>query len=116
MNERSRLLTNFDIAGMRYWDGATVLDKLKPGKKLRLVAEPDCPYDPDAVAIYRKDTKLGYVPRDENDLVSQLLFFGHEDVVECRILKVDPYAETYEQVNVGIYITDKRQKPEEEAD
>ncbi len=63
--------------------------KLKPGKRLRLVAEPHNPADPNAVAIYRKDVKLGYIPRDQNDLAAQLLHFGHDDVLECRILKVD---------------------------
>lgn len=107
MTVQSRYMDDFNIAGMRYWDGATVLGKLKPGKKLRLVAEPKNRHDPNAVAIYRKDLKLGYVPRASNALVAQLLRFGHTDVLECRILKVDPEAETWSQVRVGLYIADK---------
>lgn len=107
MNKSSRYITDFDIAGMRYWDGATVLSKLKPGKKLSLVAEPHNPADPDAVAIYRKDVKLGYVPHDQNFLIAQLLRFGHNDVVECRILKVNAKEETWKQVRVGLYVVDK---------
>lgn len=107
MYKPSRYVADFDIAGMRYWDGASVLGKLKAGKKLSLVAEPDNPADPDAVAIYHKGVKLGYVPRDQNHLAAQLLRFGHNDVFECRILKVDAKAETWKQVHVGLYLTDK---------
>lgn len=73
MGSSSRYVADFNIAGMRYWDGAKVISKLKLGKKLRLVAEPRNPADPNAVAIYRKDVKLGYIPRDQNDLAAQLL-------------------------------------------
>ena len=95
MSSSSRYVADFNVAGMRYWDGAKVISKLKPGKKLRLVAEPHNPADPNAVAIYRKDVKLGYIPRDQND------------VLECRILKVDKKAETWNQARVGLYMTDK---------
>ena len=98
MSSSSRYVADFNVAGMRYWDGAKVISKLKPGKRLRLVAEPHNPADPNAVAIYRKDVKLGYIPRDQNDLAAQLLRFGHDDVLECRILKVDKKAETWNQV------------------
>lgn len=62
MSSSSRYVADFNVAGMRYWDGAKVISKLKPGKRLRLVAEPHNPADPNAVAIYRKDVKLGYIP------------------------------------------------------
>ncbi len=107
MESRTRYIADFDIAGMRYWDGATVLSALKVGEGLSLVAESDNAADPDAVAIYRDGVKLGYVPRSENGLVAQLLHFGHRDVLECRILKVDPAADTWKQVRVGLYVTDK---------
>lgn len=107
MEARSRHIADFDVAGMRYWDGATVLDKLKVGKRLDLIAEPDNPADPDAVAICRKGVKIGYVPRANNELPAQLLRFGHADVLECRIIAVDREAATWRQVHVGLYITDK---------
>ena len=107
MAAQSRYMDDFNVAGMHYWDGATVLDKLKPGKKLRLVAEPRNRHDPNAVAIYRKDVKIGYVPRANNAMIAQLLRFGHHDVVECRILKVDSEADTWNQVRGGLYMVDK---------
>ena len=113
MEIRSRHITDFYIAGMRYWDGAFIVGELKPGENLTLVPEPQNPHDCDAVAIYWEDTKLGYVPCDENDFLAQLLCFGHVDVIECRILKVDPKGEPYKQVRVGLYVIDKRHSESE---
>ena len=53
MYEPSKIMQSFFIAGFQYHDGALALKKLKPGKKLELIAEPDNPHDPAAVAIYR---------------------------------------------------------------
>lgn len=108
MSTASRYMDDFYVAGMRYWDGATVLGKLSAGKKLKLKPEFDNKYDPNAIAIYYKKTKLGYVPRDKNYLAAQLLRFGHKDVLECRILQVNKKAEPYKQVSVGLYIADNK--------
>lgn len=107
MSIYSRHITDFNVAGMRYWDGALVLDELKVGANLTMVVEENNPHDPDAVALYWKDTKIGYVPRDLNWLPALLLRFGHHDVLECRILKVNKEADTWKQLQVGIYVTDK---------
>ena len=104
----SRRMLSFYIRGFQYWDGALVLKKLKPGKKLALVAEPDNPYDPNAVRIERRGTKLGYVPRKSNEAVARLLAFGHGDALECRVLSVDRGASPWEQVRVAIDVTDAR--------
>ena len=60
MYEPSRVLLSFHIAGFQYADGALVLGDLKVGDKLTLCAERDNPHDPEAVAIYYGNTKLGY--------------------------------------------------------
>ena len=51
---------------MRYWDGALVLDELKVGINLTMIVEENNPNDPDAVALYWKDAKIGYIPQDSN--------------------------------------------------
>ena len=108
MYEPSKHLATFHIAGFQHHDGALVLDKLKPGKKLKMVLESDNPYDPNAIALHYKDTKLGYVPRTENEKLALLLFYGHKDVFEVRVLQVRPEEEPWKQVRVGVYVTDAR--------
>lgn len=106
MYKPSRLVNSFHIAGFQYYDGALVFGELQVGDALDLVAVPDNPHDPDAVAIYRKDVMLGYVPRAFNAFIAQLLRFGHSDVLECRVLQKDPSVYPDDQVFVGVYMKD----------
>ena len=107
MNTHSRYLADFNVAGMRYCDGPLHLSKLQPGEKLQLIAEPQKLNDSDAVAIYYKSNKIGYIPQDFNFFPAQLLRFGHKNVLECRVLKVDKSADPWRQLRVGLYITDR---------
>ncbi|MFR7387069.1 MAG: HIRAN domain-containing protein [Collinsella sp.] len=108
MYEPTRLLMQFNIVGFKYWDGALALGKLKVGSKLKLRAEPHNPADSCAVALRFKGMKLGYVPAALNGWLSQLLFYGHGGAFEVRVLQVDPEADPWEQVRVGIYVKDAR--------
>ena len=108
MYEPTRHIATFYIAGFQHYDGALALDKLKPGKKLKMVPEPDNPYDPNAVELRYKKAKLGYVPKDHNELMAAMAFYGHSDVFEARVMQVDPEAAPWHQVRVGIYVMDKR--------
>jgi hypothetical protein len=104
----SRRIIDSNVAGFSHWDGFLVFDQLKSGKKLKLVAEFDNPYDPNAVAVYFKGTKIGFVPRANNFLVAQLIRFGHKDVLEARITHVDALARPEQQVQMTIMVKDAR--------
>lgn len=106
--EPSRRITSFHIRGFQHWDGAIVLDELTSGKKLDIIPEPDNPYDPQAMAIYYMDVKLGYVPANENALFSLLAYYGHVDVFESRIIQIDREADPWDQVRVAVYVKDAR--------
>ncbi len=108
MYEPSKHLNTFNIAGFQHWDGALVLSELKPGQALELVPEPENPHDANAIAIGFKGAKLGYIPASENELISVMCFYGHKGAFECRVLQVDPEAKPWNQVLVGIYVTDVR--------
>ena len=66
------------------------------------------PYDPNAVELRYKGTKLGYVPREHNKDLALLAFYGHDGVYEARVMQVDPEADPWQQVRVGLYVTDNR--------
>ena len=107
MYEPSRHLATCHLAGFQHHEGALALKDMKPGKKLSLVPEPDNPFDAEAVALYFKGRKVGYVPSSENSLPFRLMYFAH-DAVEARILQVDPKAAPWQQVRFGLYLKDKR--------
>lgn len=108
MYEPSRHLASYYIAGLQHWDGALILNELKPGEELQLAPEPDNPFDPEAIAIYYKDTKLGYIPAHENSFASLMMHYGHATSFELRVQQVNPEASPWKQVYVGLYVTDAR--------
>lgn len=104
----SRHFADFHIAGFAYYDGVDVIEQLKPGCELSLAGEPDNPHDPDAVAIMLGKTKLGYVPREANSAISQLIYFGHADTFEAKVVQYDPETHPSRQVRVAIKVRDAR--------
>lgn len=102
----SRHFDTFFIAGFQFHDGACVVRDIQVGNTLRLQLEEGNPHDPNAVGIYYAETLLGYIPRDSNELIANLLRFGHAHVFECRVLQVDTTADPWKQVRVGLYIQD----------
>lgn len=108
MYEPSREFLSFHIAGFSHWYGFDVINKLNPGAKLRMVPEADNPYDPNAVALYKGKTKIGYVPRDRNATLAQLLFFGQGSAFECRVTHLVPDAHPERMVFARVLVKDAR--------
>ena len=99
---------HFDIAGFTYYEGVDVFDELKIGTTVKLVAEPENPYDRNAVAIYYKDKKLGFVPRNENKMISKLLQFGYKKIFTAKINRISPDEHPENQVGVVVKINEKK--------
>ena len=110
MYEPCRSIDNIFVAGFQLYDGMTVVGKIKPGAKLEMVAEPDNPYDPEAVKLCFGGVKLGYVPKEKNGMAALLAFYGHADVLECVVTQVDPEADPWKQVRVSLFVTDARER------
>jgi len=104
MNDRH--FANFHIAGFTYYDGIDVFENLKIGTQLTLKAEPENRYDPEAVAIYYKEAKLGFVQREENKLIRQFLNLGYLDLFELKISQVIPEAHPEKQIRVVVRINE----------
>ena len=109
MYERSRNLMECHLSGFTYYDGLDVIENIKVGAFVSLRSEPDNPYDANAVAVFFEDTKLGYVPQAKNDLVSNLLYFGHGSIVEARISCFNPEAHPGSQLRVVVKLKDNRE-------
>ena len=101
MYELSRNLMNFYVAGFQHHEGALVLSQLKTGDELTLEAQPDNPYDSQAIAIKGRGEMLGYVPADQNGLLSVLFHYG-------RVMQVAPENEPWKQLRVAIFVKDAR--------
>lgn len=109
MYEMGRQFVLCNVAGFSHWDGPEVHDKLRVGTPLELVAEPDNPYDPHAVAVLLDGTKIGYVPRTCNSVIAQLLFYGHGNVFYALVASINPEEDLEHRVTMSIRVTDARQ-------
>jgi len=98
----------FNIAGFSYYEGAIAFKKLKIGKVLTLKLDPTNTYDKHAVAIYYKDYKLGYIPRDKNRQLSLLLAYDINPF-ETVVQRVSKEAHPEEQLEVIVYITKEQE-------
>jgi hypothetical protein len=116
MFTRSRHFLDCHIAGFTFADGLDVIDELKLGTEVAIVGEPDNPHDPDAVAIYYGDSRIGYIPRNHNADISALLYFGYGNIFETKISSVFPDNPPEQQFRVTVKIKDNRKAGESIGD
>jgi hypothetical protein len=50
-----------------------VKNQVREGDKLKLIREPDNAYDAHAIAVYAYGRKLGYIPTEDNLLLSNMI-------------------------------------------
>ena len=78
------LIQESPLAGFEYHKGPGVWPFLREGDALRLIRESTNPHDANAVSVYFRGDKLGFVPRRENAAVAQLMDRGHR--LDARII------------------------------
>ena len=62
IQEFRKFLLNCNIAGFTYGEGCIVMEELKVGTELTLVRDRYNKFAPLAIAVYYKNSKLGYIP------------------------------------------------------
>lgn len=95
------LLTTF-VAGWSWHDGFSIINLLKSGKKLRLIREADNKHDHNAVAVYFSNTKVGYIPKKDNNKIAKLMDEGESSSMVALIS--DVYKEDQKQLNIKFII------------
>jgi len=109
--ERGNTLVVTRVAGFAFYEGPDVFNNLEIGAKLELLAQPDNPYDANAVSVSFEGRRIGFIPRSDNRKVSKFLYFGHGDILEAVINRITPDAEPEHQVGIVIRIKDVREDP-----
>ena len=97
-----------NVAGFKYWDGIEVFNQLRIGEELRLVRENGNAYDPEAVALYWKESKLGYIPRHMNTDLSKFMDMGHGDIFKVLINRISPEEVPNNQIGIVVKIREKQ--------
>ena len=86
------------MAGLADKDIQPVIQRLRPGEELCLVAEPTHPHDEFAIEVFYGECKLGYVLPSDNRLVSQLL--QQSAKLTCKVLEVRPDTDIRDRIRV----------------
>jgi len=96
------LLLETVVAGFSYYDGEKIWKKLRVNESLILKREAANPYDENAIEIYWKKWKLGYVPRADNSVIAQMLDRGENLLATITWLKVDE--DPWERIGIRIEV------------
>jgi hypothetical protein len=101
-NSKKFLLYKFSVAGSQFYDGDSVINDLKVGGLLKLVNEPNNPFDKFAVKIKYQDKQIGYIPRSDNRYLSRMLEQGIE--LDCEVLSLQPDVDPGQKIQVAVYL------------
>lgn len=119
MEARKKFFMDCHLAGRKYHDADEVWEELKVGTLLQLQHDKDNRIDNNAVAVlYNKEGEkepycIGYIPREDNESIANLLEMGWTDIFECRISKKTEDAHPEGQIHLTIKIKrNPRQKQE----
>ncbi len=100
---RTILIQESPIAGFQFYRGNAVLPFLQVGEELSLVREARNDHDSDAVAVYFKNDKLGFVPRAENRAIAQML--DHGESLKTKISELRTETDPYQPVRISIFLS-----------
>lgn len=91
------------VRGFRFYNGEGVLHTMKVGDMLELVREPENKHDNAAIALHYNMEKIGYIPRESNEVLSRLM---DADVIELQaeITHIAQQAKAWENVHIAIYV------------
>lgn len=84
---REVFLLDIDVAGTGYCEQINeIYPKLNMGTVLQMRRDPKNKYDEKAIGIYYEQTRIGWVPRTMNAVISRLMDAGK--AFFCRITKL----------------------------
>lgn len=89
------------VRGLQFHDlPEGYIDNLYAPQALDLVSEPHNRHNKKAIAVYHNALKLGYLPREDNLLLSKMVRRGLP--VRCRLIGVQPEEEAYRQLSIEV--------------
>lgn len=106
---RYYLLQSF-VRGFRFYEGLKLLDEMHEGDLLEMLREPANEYDPKAIALYFNKHKIGFIPKEDNDILSRLMDAGVVKL-QAEITHLNKKAKAWENVHIGVYVLKETNEP-----
>lgn len=103
---REVFLLDINVAGTGYCDKIEeIFPLLKDGMVLKMLRDPKNKYDKFAIGIYYGETRIGWVPRALNTVISRLMDAGK--AFFCRITSLDGEEENqWKDIKCKIYMVE----------
>ena len=99
---RKILLLDTVVAGISYYEAEKIWNTLSVGQPLRLLREPENPFDKRAIEVYRGKNKLGYIPRRDNSVISQMMDRKKNIMADIVWLKQDP--DPWKRIGIKVWM------------
>jgi hypothetical protein len=96
------VLTDCPLAGFQFHGGLDIINTLRAGDRVALIAEPDNPHDADAVRVDHGTRAIGYLPRSHNKATAHLLKQGAP--LFGRLTVVDDQSQAWDAVRLQVVI------------
>lgn len=103
---REVFLLDIVVAGTGYCEQINdIYPQLQKGTVLKMQRDPQNKYDENAIGIYFNQTRIGWVPRTMNTIISRLMDAGK--AFFCRIVKLDTENhDKWEKIDCKIFMVE----------
>ena len=91
------------VRGFQYYEGPKIISKINKSGLLEMVREPKNKYDENAIALHFDNQKIGFIPRESNEILSVLLDTKILNL-QAEITHIEPNAANWESIYVAIYV------------
>lgn len=96
-------LSEFFIAGFKFYEGNKILSNLNPGDTLNVIPETENKYDNRAIRLETQSgKKLGYIPRDSNEIPSNIL--KENQKLTAKIKEIYPTEPDWYKVFIELFL------------
>ena len=101
---RHKYFMNTRVAGVQYGEILFCRDDVKAGRELKMVREENNKHDPEAIALYFGEFKIGYIPSAENEVLAKFLDQGWGDIFEVYVDRFEDDKHPERQIGITIFI------------
>lgn len=96
------LVQSSPLAGSQYYRLDTLQPEIVVGDALELVREPNNPHDKNAVGVFWRGARLGYLPRKENNAVAKAMDDG--ETVRATVESMARDSNPWKRLRVSVFI------------
>jgi len=103
MKKVLKLILRTNVAGTTFSDYALVAQDISVGSELKMVRDPKNPHDANAIALTFDDVRVGWIPREKNEMLATMMDHGIQFKCVVSINNVT-YTNPAKRLILGVWI------------